>query len=94
MPNLNNSYIYEDWILNLSFAGKQPNFSKFDLYHQCEHGVIHRAKGVLRHGAIAAFDRADSWTVQCSRCNKPITDKQLAQMTAVWNLLNKTTSEG
>jgi len=92
MPNLQDSYIYKDWILDLSQVRTQ-DWSRFDLYHQCEQGTIHRVKGVLKpkpnEPDRLGWITKDFITV-CNSCEIPIPDDVKNQMRAVWNLLSKT----
>jgi len=85
MPDLQNSYIYKDWILDVSRVEKEE-WSKFNLYHQCHHGFICRAKGVLKNPDIDDFSH---FVIACSKCNVEIADATLQQMRAMWNLLSK-----
>lgn len=81
MPDLQKSYIYKDWILDISLVGAEE-WSRFNLYHQCEFGSICRAKGVLKNEDVL-------FRIECTRCHLEIPADVLQQMRAMWNLLSK-----
>ena len=93
MPDLNQSYIYQDWILDLALADRYKEFTRFDLFHQCEFGIICRTKGVLKNPENVTTFKHEDWTVQCNSCKARMTDAQLRQMMAMWNLVIRTRSE-
>lgn len=93
MPDLNQSYIYQDWILDLALADRYKEFTRFDLFHQCEFGTICRTKGVLKNPENVTTFKHEDWTVQCNNCKARMTDAQLRQMMAMWNLVIRTHSE-
>lgn len=90
MPNLQNSYIYKDWILDVSRAREGAAWSTFNLYHQCEHGTIRRAKGLLKNPDLDDFSH---FHPVCTGCQVDILDDVLQQMRAMWNLLSRASSE-
>ena len=91
MPDLKNSYLYKDWILDLSQAEEQHNWSRFDLYHQCVYGTICRSKGVLK--PIAPEEPVTLVSSQfytgCAGCGILIPPDVEQQMHAMWNLLTR-----
>ena len=90
MPDLKNSYIYKDWILDLALAGKQE-WSRFNLFHQCQKGVICRSKGVLKareERDSKGWETKDFYTY-CTGCHTPLPEAVEQQMRAMWNLLTK-----
>ena len=93
MPDLQRAYIYEDWILDLALAHAYKEFTRFDLFHQCEVGVIRRTKGVLKDPDVEPPTTNEDWTVACTGCQARMTDAQLRQMMAMWKLVVMTRSE-
>ena len=99
MPNLKNSYIYKDWILDVSSIsdtlkvvdkGNTYRWSRFNLFHQCSKGVICRVKGVLQtrdNEHSKGWDK-DFYTY-CTGCHTPLPEAVEQQMRAMWNLLTK-----
>ena len=90
MPDLKQAYIYQDWILDLALAHKYKEFTRFDLFHQCELGTICRTKGVLKDPNQPDPNyRYEDWTVACNRCDAKMNDQQLQVMMAMWNLMTR-----
>lgn len=82
MPDLKQAYIYQNWILDLALANRYKEFTRFDLFHQCELGRIRRTKGVLKD----PYAEHQDWTVACISCEARMTDAQLRQMMAMWKI--------
>ena len=83
------TYTYESWILDLSLPRKYNAFSRFDLGHQCTNGFTSQTKGIIKDGDCSTFYYG-AWTAQCKTCLAIMNDRQLNQLTAMWNLVRAT----
>ena len=84
------TYTYEGWILDLSHVAKY-GFSRYDLGHQCANGFLSKTQGVLKDPDSEETDFCPTdWTAQCKTCLAIMNDRQLNQLTAMWNLVRAT----
>lgn len=86
------TYTYEGWVLDLSLAHRYNSFSRFDLQHQCANGSTSQTKGIIKDVSTIDFCYYGAWTAKCKTCLSIMSDRQLQQLTAMWNLI-KATSE-